>query len=262
MRRRPIGIWLATVLLMGGVLLLSAALTGLMAAIGMHFGLVRGQPILGIIAFLVISASISMLLSAVFSRRFLRPLLALMKATQEVAAGNFDVRVEGRGHGELGELIEHFNLMARQLSRTEVLRADFVNNISHEIRTPVAAIENCATVLQSGTLTEAEQREYADMIAQNARRLSTLSRNVLDLSRLENQQIVTERRRFRLDEQVRQALVMLEPQWNAKGLELDIELAEADCEGNSGLLMQVWVNLLDNAIKFSPPGGRLAVRLV
>jgi len=259
--RRPVGIWLMTVLLAAGTLLLSALLAGFLAVVSFRHGWVRTSPLYGIIAFLLVSAIIGTLLSALFSKKVLNPLIALIRATQQVAGGNFDVRLEQRGKGEVGELIRNFNLMAEELSHTEMLRSDFVNNISHEIRTPVAAIENCATLLISGQLADWEQREYAGMIADSARRLSALSRNVLSLSRLENQGIITERRRFRLDEQIRQAVVLLEPKWAEKRLEPDIELSEITYEGNPELLIQVWINLLENAIKFSNDGGPLTVRL-
>ena len=259
--RRPVGIWLTTVLLSSGTLLLSALLAGFLAVVSFRHGWVRTSPLYGIIAFLLVSAIIGTLLSAFFSKKVLNPLIALIKATQQVAEGNFDVRLEPRSKGEVGELIRNFNRMAEELSHTEMLRSDFVNNISHEIRTPVAAIENCATLLISGQLSGAEQREYAEMIADGARRLSALSRNVLSLSRLENQGIITERRRFRLDEQIRQAVVLLEPKWAEKRLELDIELSEVTYEGNPELMIQVWINLLENAIKFSNAGGPLIVRL-
>ncbi|MEA5015042.1 MAG: ATP-binding protein [Candidatus Limiplasma sp.] len=260
--KKPISLWLTTVLLSGGLHMLSAIVTGIIAFTTMRFGLVHRTPFLGIMGFLMISTFIGLFFSTFFSKRFLRPLTLLIKATQEIADGNFDVHVETKGRSEINELIQTFNFMARQLSRTEMLRSDFVNNISHEIKTPVAAIENCATMLQSGALDETEQREYAGMIAENARRLSSLSRNILNLSRLENQEIVTERRKFRLDEQIRQAVVLLESKWSAKKLVLDIDLPETIYEGSSELLIQVWINLLDNAIKFSPPEGLLSIHLL
>jgi len=260
--KKPISLWLTTVLLSGGLLMLSAMVTGIIAFTSMRFGLVNRTPFVGIMYFLMISMFIGLFFSAFFSKRFLRPLTSLIKATQEVTNGNFDVHVETKGRSEINELIQNFNLMARQLSHTEMLRGDFVNNISHEIKTPVAAIENCAAMLQSGALGEEEQCEYAGMIVENARRLSSLSRNILNLSRLENQEIVTERRKFRLDEQIRQAIVLLESKWSEKRLVLDIDLPETIYEGNSELLIQVWINLLDNAIKFSPPEAPLSIHLL
>lgn len=261
-RKPPISLWIMTVLLSGATLLLSGMLAVLLAYVGVRLGLVRQTPFFGIVIILMISAVIGFLLTVFLSKRLLRPVTALVKATQEVAGGNFNVHVETKGRSEINELIQNFNRMTLQLSHTELLRSDFVNNISHEIKTPVAAIENCAAVLQSGTLDEAEQWEYAGMIRENARRLSSLSRNVLNLSRLEHQEIVTERRKFRLDEQIRQAVVLLEPKWSAKRLELDIDLPETIYEGSSELLIQVWINLIDNAIKFSHPGGSLRLRLL
>lgn len=260
--KKPISLWLTTALLSGGLLILSAMVTGIIAFASMRFGLIHRTPFGGIMYFLMLSAFIGLFFSAFFSKRFLRPLTSLIKATQEVADGNFDVYVETKGRSEINELIQNFNLMARHLSHTEMLRSDFVSNISHEIKTPIAAIENCAAMLQSGALGENEQREYAGMIADNARRLSSLSRNILSLSRLENQEIVTERRKFRLDEQIRQAVVLLESKWSEKKLVLDIDLPETVYEGNSELLIQVWINLLDNAIKFSPPEGLLSIHLL
>lgn len=126
-------------------------------------------------------------------------------------------------------MAHNFNVMTRELAGTEILRNDFIENVSHEFKTPLSAIEGYATLLQRKELSEEKRTEYTRRILFNTRRLSTLIGNILLLSRLEHQEIEIQREWFSLDEQLREAILMLEPQWNGKHLELDIDLDPVDC---------------------------------
>ena len=154
-----------------------------------------------------------------------------------------------------------FNLMAHELSATEILQTDFVSNVSHEFKTPISAIEGYSTLLQGGENLDETQREYIDKILFNTRRLSSLVGSILLLSKLENQQIPTNRTTFRLDEQIRQSIVALETQWESKMIEFDVELDRIMYLGNETMLRYVWDNLISNAVKFSPIGGEVKLRL-
>lgn len=194
------------------------------------------------------------------SRRAFRPVQALQNAIQEVAKGNFDVIVpEPRRKGELGKVIQSFNKMAHELSQTEMLRSDFVSNVSHEFKTPLASIAGYTTLLKGSGLNE-QQMEYASVIVEETNRLSQLTENVLRLTKLENQDVQMKEKRFFIDEQLRQCLVSLQSKWVEKEIQLDIQLDRAEYVGDEELLWQVWTNLLGNAFKFSRQGGMVWVR--
>lgn len=180
----------------------------------------------------------------------------------EVAEGDFTVRLEPTSKiRALRELNENFNLMVTELAATEMLQSDFVSNVSHEFKTPINAIEGYAMLLQEDCALAGEQAEYAEKILFNTRRLSGLVSNILLLSKIDNQNLPVKQERFRLDEQIRQAVVYLEPKWAQKELEFDVELEAADFAGSESLLLHIWLNLIDNAIKFSPAGGEISIRL-
>ena len=189
-------------------------------------------------------------------RLIVRPVQNISEAFDELSAGNFDVKVpENEKLREIREMAQHFNAMTHDLSHIETLRSDFVANVSHEFKTPIAAIEGYATLLQNRSLSPEKHDHYVEKILENSRRLSNLSGNVLMLSKLENQEIVSGKSEFRLDEQLRKCVLLLESKWTEKNIEFDMELPKVNYYGSEPLLSQVWVNILDNAIKHSPTGG-------
>ena len=158
-------------------------------------------------------------------------------------------------------MAHNFNLMAKELAGTEILRTDFVENVSHEFKTPLSAIEGYTTLLQRKDLSEEKRQNYTKKILYNTRRLSTLTSNILLLSRLENQEIGIKKETFCLDEQLREILLLLEDGWTEKKLELEIDLDAVDYYGNKDLLAHVWQNILSNAIKFAPENGIIHILL-
>lgn len=203
---------------------------------------------------------IGAMLIALFVKRVVEPVLKLTGATKEVAKGNFDIQLDYQSDDEVGQLTQNFNKMTRELKSIEYLRKDFITNVSHEFKTPIASIQGFAKLLQNGNLTEEETQEYTQIIVEEAGRLSNLSSNILRLSKLENQEIVA-RKFFSLDEQIRKSILLLEHEWNKKNIEFEIELEKINCLGDEELLEQVWLNLLGNAIKFSPIKGKISIRL-
>lgn len=193
------------------------------------------------------------------SRSTTNPIRELSRATREIAAGNFDVRVSIKKDRveEFGELQRNFNTMAAQLKSNEYLRKDFISNVSHELKTPLSIMNGYAQLLAEGGLTEGEEREYARLIADEAQRLTELTGNMLRLSRIDHREIQPRAETFPLGEQLRRAIVQLEPRWSAAGLEMDADIQDVDYTGDPELLYQIWTNLLDNAIKFSNPGGHI-----
>ena len=201
-------------------------------------------------------------LSRLVSRRIFRIGNDFIEATREVARGNFDVRLkEDYKIEEVRTLAANFNRMTEELARTELFRNDFVENVSHEFKTPLSAIEGYAMLLQKKDLPEEKRREYTERILSNTRSLSSLSSNILLLSRVENQELEIRRTEYLLDEQIRKSILYFEELWSRKHLELDLDLEECRYAGNADLLVHVWLNLIENAIKFSPEGGTLHIRL-
>lgn len=200
--------------------------------------------------------------TSLLSKRFFAPVFRLRDAMDEVSKGNFDVRLEAESSSrEIREVFERFNQMTHELKSTEILQTDFVSNVSHEFKTPINAIEGYSTLLQDCETLDAEGQEYVEKILLNTDRLSSLVGNVLLLSKLENQTIGGARRAYRLDEQIRQALLLLEPRWQEKNVTFDVELESVTYEANEGLMLHVWTNLISNAVKFTPADSVVTLRL-
>jgi len=207
------------------------------------------------------SIGIGVAVSVVVNIFLLRPVVRLNRAMKQVAQGDFTVRLaEDSKIREISDSYRSFNLMTQELQATETLQTDFVSNVSHEFKTPINAIEGYATLLQAATTPE-DQARYVDRILLNTRRLSTLVGNILLLSKVSNNAIAPSRTTFRLDEQIRQVILLYEPRWSAKDIEFDVELDNVTWSGAENLVYHVWSNLLSNAIKFNPPQGLVRLRL-
>lgn len=210
---------------------------------------------------LIFSVIIGVTVSIVINIILLRPIVKLSKAMKKVAAGDFGIRIQSDARiQEIRDSYASFNLMVQELEATETLQTDFVANVSHEFKTPINAIEGYATLLQGGSEGE-QQAEYVERILLNTRRLSTLVGNILLLSKVSNHAIPIARTTYRLDEQIRQAILLLEPQWSARNVEFDVDMDELTWNGPENLMHHVWSNLIGNAIKFGPDGGMVKVSL-
>lgn len=151
--------------------------------------------------------------------------------------------------------------MTEELAGIELLRSDFIGNFSHEFKTPIVSILGFAKLLKKGNLTPEEQAEYLDIIIEESRRLTALSTNVLNLSKVESMSLLTDFTTFNVGEQVRESVVLLESKWNKKEISFDFNLKELQINGNEQLLKQVWMNLIDNAVKFSPAKSKIDLSL-
>lgn len=186
----------------------------------------------------------------------------LNEATHKIAKGDFSYRIPNDTmlrSDEIGSLANNFNMMARELEGNEILKKDFIGNISHEFKTPLSIIQGYARLLEQDDLPEDMRRKYARLIAEESGRLANLSSNMLKLSRLENQKLIASPTLVDLDEQILQSILLLQPKWEKKNIEFDTELPDASIIGDDELLSQVWLNIVDNAIKFSPNGGLIRV---
>lgn len=227
---------------------------------------VRNQDVYAVFRYRIALVLLSILLLscvilALASNRMLKPILNLTAATQRVAKGEFDVEVNIRSRDEIGLLIKNFNQMTKELGRMEYLQKDFIRNVSHEFKTPIASIQGFAKLLQNENLSPEERTEFSGIILEETERLSRLSSNILRLSKLENQNELTSKKEFLLDEQIRFVIVLLEHKWNQKKLNFNMKMKKTTCMGDEELLQQVWINLIENAIKFSNQGGCISISI-
>ena len=244
------------------IILSAAAIATLVAVLLFAFDVTDSGTAVVILCIAVATAAVAAVLSMLMSRGILNPVKRLSEASRQIARGEFDLNLTYDGSiPEFRDTYQSFNAMAQDLKGIETLRSDFIANVSHEFKTPLTAIEGYAMLLQEHDLPEKERAECAEKILRSAGRLSTLVSNILMLTKLEQQTGVVEKAPFWLDEQLRQVLVGLEALWGPKDLELDLELPPLRYLGNEDLLYHVWSNLLTNAIRYSPDGAVLTVRL-
>ncbi|WP_407309740.1 sensor histidine kinase [Desulfosporosinus sp. SB140] len=183
-----------------------------------------------------------------------------LEALERIAQGNFKVFIEPDARGHFNEITESINNMAKELGTMEQLRQDFISNISHEFQSPLTSISGYAALLRKDGAT-LKQLEYATIIEEESKRLSKLSENLLRLSALEAEEGSITKASFRLDRQLENVVLLLEPQWKAKNIIPETILPKITVSGNEDLLKQVWINLLVNAIKFTPENGEINVSL-
>lgn len=194
-----------------------------------------------------------------------RPVKIITDATERIMQGDFSARLapmHGNGMEGFNQIGLAINKMAEELSGTETLRTDFIANVSHELKTPLAVMGNYATMLQRPGITEEEKNEYAKSISEAARRLAQLITNILKLNKLENQQIFPTPQEFDLGEQLCESLLMFEDAWEAKNLEIETDIQDdVRIQSDPELLSLVWNNLISNAVKFTPDGGTIGLIL-
>lgn len=231
-----------------------------------HFGALdsfsQRIPAYPILLTLVTSVLFGTAITRITAASFLHPIREVIEATNKLSAGDFSVRLDIRTSPEFEELSESFNRMAEDLGNTELLRTDFVNNFSHEFKTPIVSIKGFAEMLKYEDLTPEERNEYLDIIIAESGRLSTLATNVLNLTKIENQTILSDKKRFNISEQIRNSIVILQQKWEEKKLDVSVEGEDIKLFGNEEFLSQVWINLLDNAIKFAPKGSQIDISIM
>lgn len=217
--------------------------------------------VLAIASFYLVSFAAASVLALYVDRNILRPIENLSDASKKVAEGDFSVKLPvEKSSEEMFTTCLNFNAMVEALSASETLKNDFIANVSHEFKTPISAIEGYAALLQDENLSEDERRVYTEKILFNTRRLSDLTSNILLLSKLENQKVLPDGKNFRLDEQLREAILILEPKWSAKNINFHLDdIPEITFFGNEPLLLQVWTNIIGNAVKFVNEDGHITV---
>ena len=254
------------------VLLFSAVISLLVISILLSLGMIPSAPearteIKYVIRFMaVINLSSGLCVTAFSNKIILRFVNRTIDGMNRLASGDFKVRLDfGKPlskHPTFAEISESFNRMAEELDNTELLRSDFINNFSHEFKTPIVSIAGFTKLLKKGNLTEGQKQEYLDIIEAESMRLASMATNVLNLTRVENQAILTDVTSFNLSEQIRSSILLLEPKWIKKHTDFELDFREYMINANEELLKQVWINLIDNAIKFSPEYGMVKIRII
>lgn len=210
----------------------------------------------------IYSLGIGVSLILVMASHIINPLRKITEATKKVATGNLKVKVDVDRKDEIGELAQNFNIMVDELNSIEYLRKDFISNISHELKTPIASIQGFTKLLADDNLSKEEKDEYINIILEETQRLSNLSSNMLKLSKLEKQEIVTNKTEYRLDNQIRKAIIMLDEKINNKKIKISLDSSEVSIYEDEDLIMEIWINLINNAIKYSNENGEIKIKVI
>ena len=212
--------------------------------------------------FAIVSLGVGTILALLSSKYPLKPIRIVGQAADEIARGNYKVRIHLKGPDEFTQLSNSFNHMAEELNSVEMLRTDFVNNFSHEFKTPIVSIRGFAKMLKREDLTADERNEYLNIIIEESERLTELASNVLSLTKLEQQSILTDTRQCNIAEQIRLVIAMMYSKWSQKDITFDFDCGERYVNGNEELLKQIWMNMLDNAVKFSPNHSTVKISII
>ncbi len=208
---------------------------------------------------LVIFTIILVPLNTVMYRRRLREITTLSESISTVAKGDYNTRIDCSKGGQITTIYEDFNKMCAEIASVQILRNDFINSYSHEFKTPIASINGFASLLLDKKLPEEEQRQYLHIIVDESARLSKLANNTILLSKLSSQQIITDTEIYDLSEQIQQCSIILSKSWLEKKIEFSGEFPTAMFTGNKELMQHLWLNLIGNAIKYTPTGGEIIV---
>lgn len=245
--------------------LITTVITGVLMYISFDLGILNEKNITDIMVLPIITLVscilIGVVVSACSSRAVLKNVREFIEATDKLSRGDFSARLNIRKPPEFRILSKNFNTMAEELGSIEVLRTDFINNFSHEFKTPIISIKGFAEILKDDDLSKEERNEYLDIIIEESKRLTSLATNVLNLSKIETQAILKEKQMFNIGEQIRQSILLLDSKFQSKNISLDINIEDCNIYANKKMLNQVWLNLLDNAIKFNNENGLVSVNM-
>ena len=216
-----------------------------------------------VIETVTLSAIIGLVLVIVVFKHIVGPIRKMTIATKKVAKGDFSVQIDnGRKYrkDEIGLLTDNFNMMVRELESNEYLSKEFMSNVSHEFKTPIASIQGFAKLLKDDKISEEDKKEYIDIIIEESERLANLSSNIQHLSKLENKKELIKKEKVAIDEQIRKCIVILNNKLEEKNIEIGMdEDKDVFVDVNEDMLQQVWINLINNAIKYTQNGGRIDV---
>lgn len=238
-------------ILLSTFILLTSTIYILMSVDILHIQTIQISEWFLVLIFMISSLMMGTIITFLLSKYVLRAVNTVADGMSSLAEGNLDVKIDLGKMEEAKKLSNAFNSLAEELKGIQMLRADFVNEYAHEFKTPIVSIKGFAELLQQKNLSEEQKNEYIDIIIEEANRLSTLSSNSLNLSKIENQRILTDLSTFNVSEQIRNSILLFENKWLQKNIDLQISFDEYYISANEEMLKQVWINLIDNAIKFS-----------
>ncbi|MCR3758114.1 HAMP domain-containing histidine kinase [Clostridium felsineum] len=211
----------------------------------------------------LITCVLSMIIGSVllwYTSKFItEPIIKLSEGVRKVSDGDFSIVINNSSQDEIGCLVDNFNKMTKELNSMDYMRRDFMSNVSHEVKTPVAAITGFAEMLEEGGLSKEDEKEYLSLLYKESFRLSRLCDNMLNMSRLDNQQILNNKKEFYVDEQIRRCIILLEEKWVEKRINYKLKLNKCKVVSDYDFLYQVWINIIDNAIKFSQNCGVISI---
>lgn len=235
-----------------------------MSTLNYHFSIFQSETISSFLALsiiLIISVAFGALISFLVAKRITKPINDIKDATHKIAKGEFDVKLDTTKNSSLNDLIENFNKMSQELKSIETLKSDFISVVSHEFKTPLSVIQSYSKALRRKDLDDKTRAKYEEVVDTNIQKLTNLTNNVLSLSKIENQQIIIDKTEFLLDEQIRQCIVSLEPEWKNKQIDFDLDLIQTKYYGSKSSMALVWQNLIGNAIKFSKNKGKISISI-
>ncbi len=257
------------ILMIFNVMLASSIILGIVMIIFSKIGLlvIGGRfGFLGtVVSMLVSSIILGTIIGALFGYRTIKPFKDLSNGMKQIAQGDFKVSVEipvdMDDESEVNVLIQNFNIMASKLGEIETLRSDFISNVSHEFKTPLATIQGYVTLLEDEKLSKEERKKYIDIIFDATTKLTNLTSNILKISKLENQEVEINKIEYNISEQLREVIILLEASWEQKQIEFDVDIPDFNIISDEELLQQVWMNIISNAIKFSNENSIIKIEL-
>ena len=223
------------------------------------FDILKEKPFISIIVLILTEIIVGVVMTIIIGNPIVKIMDELERILKEITKGNYKVRLKDTKYFK--EMNRNFNKMISELDSVEILRNDFINNFSHELKTPLVSIKGYAEELKRGDLTEEEKNKYLDIIINESNRLTSLSTNILNLSKVEKQQILTDTKKVNVGECVRQVVLMELKKIEKKNIDLDLEIDDCYTLANNGMLEQVFINIIENSIKFTEPNGKINIKV-
>lgn len=266
MKKKTKNLTLAFILVVAIILTITIALLMVINYIFLYFNIIdindeNFQAWLYLLTAIVASVIIGTGISIIASIFFIRPIDKLINGLSDLSNGLYSVRLNLGSYAIMKELSKNFNTLAKELEQNEFIHNDFINNFSHEFKTPISSINGLINLLKNKKLSEEKKVEYLNIIEEEAGRLLTLTSNILTLSKVDNKTILSNIEKYNLSEQLRNCILLYEKKWTQKKLSLSLDFDEIFIFANEDLLKQVWINLIDNAIKFANKKTELKITI-
>lgn len=214
-----------------------------------------------IVGMIPLMAIITFPLALIIYRQVKKNLSVLIKGMERVAMGDLDTYIPTANAKDFAKIYENFNKMVAEIQSIEILRISTFDNLSHELKTPIATINGFSHLLSEKDLTKEKKSKYLQIIIDESERLGSLVKNVLLLSKLDASEIISQKEKYSLNEQLQDCVISLENEWTTKNINLSAELDHCLYNGDIQLMKSLWLNLLSNAIKFTPENGSVSLIL-